>query len=138
MSLRTLLLTSFTAVVGATLPTTPATVQAQQAARPALVLGGLSTVGVLVPIGTRWVLRPDVSLGGTLQYLGGGSIQAAPRSTVRSGGGLSAIRLLDAGADSLQRIRSRSAPFERLDTFIRWQLRPALGVTLRRGRRAAE
>lgn len=166
--------------------------QAQESPRPALVIGGLPSLGVFLPIGSRWALRPDISLSGVIQYMGGVA-PTSPRSTTRLGGGLSALRLLDAGTDSLrpylvtrlgylayrtgattggedsetfeaqaalgggvqyqphdqfglfvelladyalQRSTIGGDTFPRVSTLTRWQLRPTIGVTLRRARRA--
>lgn len=78
-----------------------APLQAQEGPRRALVLGGMPGLGVLLPLGDRWTLRPDISLSGVLQYAGGIATMP-PRSTTRIGGGLSVLRLLEAGTDSLR------------------------------------
>lgn len=192
MGTRALIVTMCTAVVGV-MSAGLSPLQSQEPPRRALVLGGLPSLGVLLPLGSQWALRPDVSLGGNLSYMGG--IAPIPaRSTTRLGLGVSALRLFAAGADSLrpylvarlgylsiatdgaggdpstdafeaqaaigggvhhqasdrfglfvelladyalQRTSSGPDEFRRVATSTRWQLRPIVGVTLRRAQRGA-
>lgn len=69
--------------------------ESENARRPALVLGGPSVIGVLLPLSDRWALRPDASLQRTEFKVGTTSTviwnQGIGLSVIRSLGGVGTV-----------------------------------------------
>jgi hypothetical protein len=79
---------------------TASSAHAQEARRPALVIGGPGQVGVLLPR-NRWSIRPDFTISGSLSYAEGATV-IGPHSSVAPGVGVSFLRYAKPTADSLR------------------------------------